>query len=107
MHVADASGIKTRLNGAEKILTVGGGFKCAITLKVAVAATVLRAIGVNVGADIVGLPDLDDGVFDRIPGAVENPPAEPGNGADAGRDGVVDNEKIVILEFLHFRAKLF
>ena len=50
----------------------------------------------NVGAEIIGLPDFDDGVFDRTPGAVENPPAKPGNGSDAGRDGVVDNEKIVI-----------
>ena len=81
---------------AEEVLTNGGGFKCAATPKVAVAAAVLRAIGVYIGTDIIGLQSFDDGGFYRTPGAVENPTAEPGNGAGAGRDGVVDNEKIVI-----------
>jgi hypothetical protein len=51
---------------------------------------------VDVGAVVIGLPDFDDGIPYRIAGAVEDAPAEPGDGTRGGCDGVVDDKQIVI-----------
>jgi len=75
---------------------VGRGFECAIALDISIAAPVLRSIGMNVGSYAIGLPDFDNGVFDRVAGAFEDAAAEPGNGFNAGGDGLVDDEQIVV-----------
>jgi hypothetical protein len=51
---------------------------------------------VNVGPLAVHLPDLDDGVAHRIPLGIEDPPGQVRDLADGGRDGVVDDEQVVV-----------
>ena len=44
----------------------------------------------------VALPDLDEGVANRLAACVENASAKPAHLADAGRGGVVENQQIVV-----------
>ena len=44
----------------------------------------------------VDLPDLDEGVADRVAPGVEDPAAQVGDLADGRRDAVVDDQQVVV-----------
>src|SRR6476646_3987276 len=87
--------IEPRFHGPENILTGGAGNETAISLEEGVAITAGAGSG-DVGAVVVRLPDLDEGAADGRAVLIEHAAAHPGDGSDCGRDGVVDDDQIVV-----------
>jgi hypothetical protein len=96
MDVRGASGIGRRFDGAEVIVTLGICKKATIALEVLVPLVLSVGLGMEVDTLVVDLPDLDDGIADRLTLGVQHNAGEVTNGTDCGGDLVVDDEEIVI-----------
>ena len=96
VDVRSTAGIGDGLDGAEIILAGGAGEEAAEALEICVAPGLAVAAGVEVDALAIDLPDLDDGVADRVAFRIEQAAGEVGDLADGGGDAVVDDEKIVV-----------
>ena len=98
VDVRRAAGVRDRLDGAEVVLAGRAGQEPAEALEVLVLLVLLLvAVGrVQVDALGVALPDLDQGVADRVALGVEDPAGQVGDLADGRGDAVVDDEQVVV-----------
>jgi hypothetical protein len=51
----------------------------------------------NIGPDVIGLPDFDQSAAYRLPAGIEHPAADPGDFTHCGRDVVMDDQEVVVL----------
>ena len=92
-----AAGVGDGLDRAEVVFAGRAGQEPAEALEVRVAlVAALVAVGVEVDAVGVALPDLDDGVADRVALGVEDAAGQVRDLADGRRDGVVDDDQVVV-----------
>jgi hypothetical protein len=95
VDVARAPWIQARFYGPEEILARGACYKAPVSLKIAIAIA-YRALGVDIGPIVIGLPDLDRCSTDRLTALVENAATQPRDLADRRRDVIADDDEIVI-----------
>jgi len=96
MDVRRASGIGRGFNGTEVVMTIGAGEKASIALEVSVPFVLSVGLGMEVYSLVVYLPDLDDGIVERLPLGVHHHAAEVAYGTYRGSDLVVDDEEIIV-----------
>jgi hypothetical protein len=84
------------LDGAEDVFAVGPGEESSEALEVAVTLGCVAGLGVEIGAVIVGLPDLDQRISHRLAMLVEDASGQPGDLADGRRDAVVHDDQVVV-----------
>ncbi len=93
MDVRRPAGVGDWLDRPKIILAGGTGEKPAETLEVRIALVVAVAALMEIDAVMIDLPDLDQGVADRIALGIEDPTAEVGNFSERGIQGVVDDDQ--------------
>ena len=74
VDVGRTAGVRDRLDRAEVVLAAGTREEPAESLEVAVVLLSVGVARVDVGPVAVDLPDLDEGVADRVAPGVEDPP---------------------------------
>src|SRR5215472_8217338 len=84
------------LDRPEVVFAGRAGQEAAVPLEVRIESLLALLVLLEVGAVPVALPDLDDGVAERVPLGVEEPAAEVRDLADGGGDRVVDDQKVVV-----------
>ena len=85
-----------RLDRPEVVTTLRIGQEAPVALEVGIEPRRLTSAGVDVGASLIDLPDLDNRVADRLPGRRGDPSRQMRDLADARRDGVVEDQQVVI-----------
>ena len=95
VNVPGTARIKDRLDGAEIILAGGSSEKTAKALEVLVAGGV-GVLAVQIDAVIVHLPDLDQGIANRVPFDIEDATAQVSDFAHGWRERVVDDDQVIV-----------
>ena len=96
MDMTRAAGVGDRLDRAEIVFAGRAGEESPEALKVLVVILLVRVASVDVGAVVVDLPDLDQGVPDRVALGVENTAEKMGHFAHGRSDRVVDDQEVVV-----------
>tara|TARA_B100001105_G_C22339214_1_gene420463 strand:+ start:221 stop:856 length:636 start_codon:yes stop_codon:yes gene_type:complete len=96
MDVRCASGIGRRFDGTEVVLTPGAGEKASIALEVPVPLVLSVGLGMEVDPLVVYLPDLNDGIAERLAPGVHHHAAKVAHGTYRGSNLVVDDEEIIV-----------
>ncbi len=96
VNVGRAAGIRHGLDRAEVVFAGRAGQEAAESLKIPVALSAVVAPRVQIGAIVVALPDLDDGVADRFAARIEDLAREMRNRPHGGGEGVVEDDQIVV-----------
>ena len=96
MDVRRASGIGRWFDGAEVVMTPGAGEEASIALEVLVPFVLSVGLGMEVDPLVVYLPDLDDGIAERLPLGVHHHAAEVAYSTYCGSNPVVDDEEIIV-----------
>ena len=96
MCAAGRPAVGDRLDGPEVVLAGRAGQEAAESLEVRVELLLACVVRLEVGAVAVALPDLDDGVADRVALGVEDPAAQVRDLADRRGDRVVDDQQVVV-----------
>src|SRR5437660_7944275 len=76
VNVRRTAGVGDRFDGAEIIFARGSGEKAAEALEVGIAVLRVAALGVQVSAVVVALPDLDERITNRVALGIENAAAQ-------------------------------
>ena len=85
-----------RADGPKKILARRTGEEASEALEVTVALRGVTRPSVDVGAVVIGLPNLDEGIAHRLAFFVEDATTQPRDGADRWGDPVIHDDEVVI-----------
>ncbi len=96
VNVRRAPGVRNGLDGPKVVLAARSCQEATKPLEVRVSIVAVGAAGMEIGAILVYLPDLDDAVPHGFSPRVEDFSAEMRDLAHGRRDRVVDDEQIVI-----------
>ena len=95
MDMPGAARIEARLHCSEEVLAARSGLKPPVSLKIGVAVGD-RTGAVDVGAIVIGLPDLEHGAAHGLAVLVEHTAAHPGDRANRRRNRIVDQEEVIV-----------
>ena len=84
------------LDGAEHILAVGSSEESSEALEVTIPLGRIAGLGVEIGAVVVRLPNLDQSVTHGVAVFVEDATGQPSDLTDRWRDTVVQDDQVVI-----------
>ena len=106
MYVRRAAGIGDGFDGAEYVFARAAGEESTESLEIFIVFVGPIALRVDVHGVVVHLPNFDQRVADWFAFGIHEFAGKPGDFADAGCDGVVDGDQIVVgIQWQSIRVK--